>query len=403
MSVTAAGYIRRAFEEILAELSDGAITLFGEGIDLTVTTPEGALVQLMALGADLLEGRAEEVYNSGKVSAAFGVSLDRIVAIAGLTRQPPRFATVSATLTGDALSPFTAGLQVGTTQAVVFQVVEAGALSAGGVASVIVRAVVAGQTGNVIAGAISQIVTPEPGITTVTNPLKSDGGFPIETDPELFARFVSTRAVSGGSIPSKLTGLDNNPDVIAASILENQTDFTDENGLPPHSTEAIVTGGVPAEFGLILLERNTGGMETFGTSSVTVQDNRGEDRVIRYSVPSELDIFVTLNITINSKWQTANEASALRNVIRLIGGTDLTPASPVVFSGVLGAGENVIGQKISGVMYGSGSEIYESLEGVENIEVLLSKTVTPTLPDTINVLPRENSIIDSDKIIVNVL
>ena len=120
-------------------------------------------------------------------------------------------------------------------------------------------------------------------------------------------------------------------------------------------------------------------------------------------MPSELDIFVTLNITINSKWKTANEAAALRNVIRLIGGTDLTPVAPVVYTGVLGAGENVIGQKVSGVMYGSGSEIYESLEGVENIEVLLSKTVTPTLPDTINVLPRENSIIDSDKIIINVL
>ena len=105
--VTDAGFIIKRLAEILADDRALAVQLFqdlvapGDVVDTSDSSALGRLISLAAPSeADLWEA-AQEVYAAFDPNSATGISLDNLVALAGITRKEQTFTTSSILVAGD--------------------------------------------------------------------------------------------------------------------------------------------------------------------------------------------------------------------------------------------------------------------------------------------------------------
>ncbi|TMV48115.1 hypothetical protein FE783_19375 [Paenibacillus mesophilus] len=149
---------------------------------------------------------AQEVLRRGFAGTTFGSYLDLRCEEHGLTRRAAVKATGQVKLTGKVGTVVPTGIRVATpadrvtgTSSVEFVTKQEITLDGTGAATVAVEALQAGAIGNVSSGAISIVVTPVPGVTTVTNAAAFGGGIDTETDASLSVRFLQkVRSPSAG-------------------------------------------------------------------------------------------------------------------------------------------------------------------------------------------------------------
>ena len=82
--------------------------------------------------------------------------------------------------------------------------------------------------------------------------------------------------------------LNNIENVESASGYENDTDYVDSRGLPPHSIEIIVEGGDNSEIAQAILRRKAGGIQTYGSIEVGVPGVYGDTIPVRFNRPDYL-------------------------------------------------------------------------------------------------------------------
>lgn len=85
--LTANGFVRKSFTEILVDIQGKFKSAFGQEFDLTPDSPNGVLINSMALMVDDAYAVAEEVYDSLSPTGANGSSLDTVMAYSGMTRK----------------------------------------------------------------------------------------------------------------------------------------------------------------------------------------------------------------------------------------------------------------------------------------------------------------------------
>lgn len=86
--LTAAGFKRPSFTELLVETQNNFKAAFGPDFDLTPESPNGYLINSMALQLDAAWSAVQEVYDSLNPNGSDGVGLDNAMAFGGLTRKP---------------------------------------------------------------------------------------------------------------------------------------------------------------------------------------------------------------------------------------------------------------------------------------------------------------------------
>jgi uncharacterized phage protein gp47/JayE len=171
-------------------------------------------------------------------------------------------------------------------------------LDVGGLGSVSVRCTVPGPV-SAPAGTINRIVTPYPGLTSVTNPADAQVGRNIETDTELRQRRNrSTMAPAASPVESVYANLANLPGVTYARVRQNNTLVTDSNGIPGKSVAAVVVGGLDEDIAYTLLARTGIASAWFGNTSLTLFDAQGEAYVVRWTRPTPLPIYIELELEI---------------------------------------------------------------------------------------------------------
>jgi len=104
-------------------------------------------------------------------------------------------------------------------------------------------------------------------------------------------------------------------DVTAATIIENRTGEVDAQGRPPHSFEAVVTGGTDADIAQNLFETKAAGIETTGTITEIVTDSTGKEQVIKFSRPIPRFIWVRLTLTALNGISESSEQAAKEAVV----------------------------------------------------------------------------------------
>lgn len=204
-------------------------------------------------------------------------------------------------------------------------------------------------------GALSRIDTPVVGWSAVTNPLPADVGNPLESDADFRLRRADSLRVAGSAtveaIRSRLRQVAN---VDRAFVFENDGDVADVEGRPPHSFEAVVTGGTDAAVAAMIFTHKPAGIRAFGTTVVTVTDSMGVGHAIGFTRPASRTMHVRVNVI-----TTYAEEPLPTDAVALI-------RSAVVTAGnLLQPGVDIIPQRFVG-------PVHAAVRGLENVTVDLA-------------------------------
>ncbi len=303
--ITNEGFTRKKLDTLLQELEDEHKAIFGDNFNVSPASPDGQVIGVISgSNADLWE-LAEEAYNAFNPSAAAGIPLSNLVQLNFITRLPATFSRVQLTITGTANTVIPIGSLVSTSDTNdQFATEVAITLDGGGNGSVFASAVLTGPI-QALAGTVTVIDTPLTGWSTVTNSADAAEGTNEETDPDLRARREQSVANNAQAILDAIfSGVANIAGVTSVTVLENDTDITDGNGLPPHSFQVIVVGGVDADIGQAIWENKPAGITSFGTTTTPILDIQGVSHDIKFSRPTEINIFVEVNLTTDATYPT---------------------------------------------------------------------------------------------------
>ena len=159
-----------------------------------------------------------------------------------------------------------------------------------------VQAVESGADYNVDAGTITTIVNPLDGITGCTNPAAVDGGRGRETDEEYRDRYYKSVDFAGGvNIDAIVAEINQNVEAVSSVIgYENDTDVTDELGLPPHSFEVVVYGGLDQDIAKAIYRRKAAGIQTHGSTTIPIISISGQSIGISFSRPIAVPIHIKI-------------------------------------------------------------------------------------------------------------
>ena len=141
------------------------------------------------------------------------------------------------------------------------------------------------------------IATPTAGWTSVNNSTAAIPGVPVESDADLRRRQALSVALPAQTILEAMLGaVKAVTGVVAARIYQNDTGSTDSNGVPAHSLAVVVSGGGSTDVAQAILEKRSPGVGLFGTTTVNLPDNVGQTQAIKFTVPTQVDIKVDIEV-----------------------------------------------------------------------------------------------------------
>lgn len=170
------------------------------------------------------------------------------------------------------------------------------------------------NTGAVLApaGTLTVIQTSVPGWNSITNPLDAVAGSPADTNETLRARREAELAKAGSASVKAIRAdvlaieVDGVRAVQQCRVLENATDAYDfAQGLPPRSIETVVYDVPTIDDALIaetIFDAAAGGITKYGSISVDVVDELGKTHIVKFSRPTEIEIYLTYDLETNSSY-----------------------------------------------------------------------------------------------------
>ena len=247
-------------------------------------------------------------------------------------------------------------------------------------------AVVAGPDGNTDAGTITIITNPKTGITSVSNAASFEGGRNTETDDEFRARYyVSTDFAGGVNLDAIIAAIYENVEaVIAVTGEENDTDETNASGLPPHSIELVVYGGLDEEIAKSIHRRKGAGIQTYGNVTVPVVDAAGNIKNICFSRPAPVNVWVKVfNLQTDNTFPLDGIEQIKQRLAEYIGSDT---------RGGLNIGQNVICVALP-------TEVFK-VQGVVDFDLQISSDGETYSWKNITIAAREKAVTNEDMVVV---
>lgn len=244
------------------------------------------------------------------------------------------------------------------------------------------------QTAGVVAGpagSITVIETPVAGLTTVSNAEDAELGEEIESDSDFKIRRLEELAIAGRATTNAiLARVSSVEDVTAVVVFENDLHIPDVDGRPPHSVQVVAQGGTDAAVAAAIFDSVSAGITTHGAEVENVTDNQGFIHAIKFDRPTEVDVWLELDITKDTNFFPLD-------------GADQVEAAMLAYGETKEIGEDV-------VIFGTDSLIaaLNDIPGITDVVVRIGELASPTLDDNIIVAPNEIADFDSSRIIVTV-
>ena len=288
--LTSQGYVVVRLNEIIAGLDAGFRSIYGSDINTDPDSPDGQMIGLFSQALADMEELGETIYRALDPDTASGAWLEQRAAYAALTRRGARYSYLrSVILTGTARAILPAGAIVSDGNQARWQLVADVTLGADGSARADFRSELLGAF-SVPADTTLTIETIVLGWAGATTSAAAEVGAEEETDPELRVRFFRSRArAAQNSVEAIEAAIGELPDVRQVVVLENDEDITDANGVPGHSLNVIVDGGDDMAIASAIRLRKTGGTGLMGAIEVSVQDQRGRRRRMRFDRPTVVE------------------------------------------------------------------------------------------------------------------
>ncbi|WP_387466152.1 baseplate J/gp47 family protein [Photorhabdus sp. RM323S] len=269
--------------------------IYGSDIYVESDSKDGVFLSLIAYVVHGCNNATIASYNSFSPTTAIGEGLSRSVKINGITRKSPSNSTVDVLITGRAgtvIRNASVRDDAGNTWSLPDEVI----IDTHGQAIV---TAICQQTGAIgaLPHTVNQIATPTLGWQTVTNPVAATLGRGIESDAELRIRQAVSVALPSQTIMDGLIGaIANLHGVSRYRGYDNDTDQTDENGIPAHSIAIVIDGGDSKEIAQTILKKKTPGIPTFGPTAEIVTDIAGNEKTINFYRPTLVPIYIEIQI-----------------------------------------------------------------------------------------------------------
>ena len=107
--------------------------------------------------------------------------------------------------------------------------------------------------------------------------------------------YRSVDFAGGVNIDAIVAEITQNVESVSSVIgYENDTDVTDELGLPPHSFEIVAYGGLDQDVAQAIYRRKAAGIQTYGSTTVKVISVSGQSIGISFSRPSPVPIHIKI-------------------------------------------------------------------------------------------------------------
>lgn len=321
------GFHYPTYNEILEALIDDMQTIYGAGVYLGSDSQDYEMLSKIAEKIYDTYQTDELVYNSFSPVTAIGTGLDYVVAINGIQRKQATKSVAVLVLTGSAGTAINNGF-VTDVNGNVWDLPEQVVIEDNGTVEVTATC---RETGVIEAGphTITHIMTPVAGWESVDNDAAATTGTVTEMDSQLRARQADSVALPAQSLKEGMrAGLRYIQNVSRCEVYENDTNVMDDNGIPAHSICCVVEGGSDADIAETIRLRKGNGCGTFGTESVTVKDNSGQDLVIQFTrlihVPVNIEIRITTRAGYKASIPDEIKGAIIEYLDKFSIGTDLT-------------------------------------------------------------------------------
>lgn len=248
----------------------------------------------------------------------------------------------------------------------------------GGKVLALIQAVEVGKEYNTEAGTVTNIVNPESiqGIENICNEAAIENGRERETDAEYRERYYASVDYAGGvnsdairaALMQEVDGLH------TAFVYENDKDvINEEYGLPPHSIEAVVYGGLDEDIARIIYKEKAVGIQTVGSSTVRVLSKSDQKISIHFSRAELVGVYIKITgLKTDDKFGGNDEI--IRALMEYIGSDAL---------GGLSIGKDVIYISLPGVIM--------EVPGVVDFDVCIGKTIEIMKKENISIGIREKA------------
>lgn len=379
------GFVPAIHAEILAEIETEELATIDAELDTSSDQPIGQINGIVAAKlAELWELLATAYYAFDEGSAE-GVLLDNLAALTGTYREPAKRGTVviDCDLTSGTVLPSTATVAKAGEPSNQWRIVAAYTAGYTGVHSLEFESTVTGVR-LAPAGTLTEIVTPVSGWTLATNPADAIPGRERETDAELRLRRREELPAQGAcNLPTLLASVLKVPEVQSAFVLENTSDATDANGLPPKSFHVMIWDGplasaANADVWEAIYSNKPAGILAFGSVAGTIADGYGNTHTLAFDRLTQVDIWVNLILTVDS---TYAGALAVKSAV-LAYGLTLTGNADVIARKVLAAAlsvEGVLDAPTCEIKVTGGAYAFANLSiGLREIAVFDSARITVT-------------------------
>lgn len=385
--LTEKGFYRPTYVELLNFVEYRARELFGDKINLTVRSPLGLFLRIIAWVWDLLFSLIEDVYNSRFIDTAAGDSLYNLGKTIGMSLICDTKSTGYIKIRGTPGVKIPAGFLVSTYDGLQFTVMDNVTIRDDGEVSALIRAVEAGPEYNVVAGTIKMIVNPASvnGINEINNDAETSGGRWTEKDHEFRSRYYKSVDYMGGVNADAIRSaiLNDVGGVASTYVYENDSDEYDENyQLPPHSIEVVVHGGLDEQIAAAIYNRRAGGIQTVGNTSISILTTSGQVLKICFSRPVTKKIYVKIN-QLKTDSNYIGDDQLKRAVINYIGDNTI---------GGLEIGEDVIYMQLPGVI--------SAVPGVIDFELSIGTDGETYDKNNITIGLREKAIVSEGTVVI---
>lgn len=294
------GFVAKTIDEIKAEIETALKDAIDPALDVSATSVMGQIIGVFAERERQLWLVSRDVYSAFTPGGASGQALTNLSLLTGTKREDATFSTVTATVNLNAGTTLPAGSRanVDGDPDAVFETLADVENTGGSPANfpVAMQAVDPGPV-RANAGTLTEITTPVSGWNSVTNALDADMGEPDEVDQDLRERREFELRIQGSS----------NIDAIAVHVsqVDGVEDVIGDEDLEAHTFEITLWDGTsPAaddnEIAQTIWDFKPAGIESTGPESGTAVDRDGNDRVISFRRADGLEVYLELDITIDS-------------------------------------------------------------------------------------------------------
>lgn len=303
--IDSTGVTVQTLQEILTELEDSFKGIYGTDLDLSQNTPDGQRLGILAKISADLQAYGLSLYDLLDPDFAIGEMMNKIIKIAGITRNPATRSSVEETIVVDRNLALASGYKARDENNQNWVTTSDSTLTTGSNTVTMY----AEFFGNYEAGAgeITEPVTIILGVTSVTNAAAAVAGVDEETDEELRIRrnksLENPSYSTVGGLYAKLVDLEGVTDL---QVYENDLSTTDSvRGMVPHSIWVVIEGGDTADIVEVLAKSKTSGTSQKGSESGTYIETLttpdGSTRTINHTMlydrPTDVDLFVELTVT----------------------------------------------------------------------------------------------------------